>query len=762
MIRYTTRTAAVLVLLASLVPAVSAQVARFKVTVENAATAFPVLKSGVFNTPDGAAGPAPIFPGEQYTIEFTAAPGSQLSFATMFIQSNDLFYAFRPEGIALFDENGDPISGDVTDQVFLYDAGTEVDEEPGTGPNQAPRQSGPNMGEDENGVVELVQGENDGFSYPATADVIRVSIENDGSTGFTMTIENVSTANTLATSTGSVAVPLSPGAFAVHSPDITFYEVGAAANPGIEAIAEDGAAGVYAEALAPLTGVTVPLSPGAFAVHSEDVTFYTLGEAANAGIEAIAEDGNAGVYAEALATVDGVSRSGVFNTPVGAEGPGPIFPGGAYSFEVTARPGDRLSFATMYIQSNDFFLAFPGAGFELFDADGQPNGGDVTDQVFLYDAGTEVDEEPGVGPNQAPRQSGPNAGEEENGVIELVQGENDGFMYEDPSSVIRVTIEVVPATVFTVQIENVSTENTLTTSAGNVAVPLSPGAFAVHTENIAFYEVGASANAGIEAIAEDGNAGVYAGILTSVPEIQDSGVFNTPTGAADPGPIFPGGNYQFDVVATPGDRLSFSTMFIQSNDFFYAFQPDGLPLFDENGDAISGDVTDQVFLYDAGTEVDEEPGTGPNQAPRQSGPNMGEVENGVIELVQGTNDGFTYPETRNVISVTISVAGTVDTEDDIADIPDGFVLDQNYPNPFNPTTRIAYTLDQSMNVRLNVYDLTGRLVTTLVSGEQPAGSYQTQWNGLDARGQLVGSGVYLYRLEGDGFASPARRMVLLK
>ncbi|MEM6335429.1 MAG: spondin domain-containing protein, partial [Bacteroidota bacterium] len=119
MIRYTTRTAAVLVLLASLVPAVSAQVARFKVTVENAATAFPVLKSGVFNTPDGAAGPAPIFPGEQYTIEFTAAPGSQLSFATMFIQSNDLFYAFRPEGIALFDENGDPISGDVTDQVFL-------------------------------------------------------------------------------------------------------------------------------------------------------------------------------------------------------------------------------------------------------------------------------------------------------------------------------------------------------------------------------------------------------------------------------------------------------------------------------------------------------------------------------------------------------------------------------------------------------------------------------------------------------------------
>ena len=200
---------------------------RFRVEIENVATGFGVVKSGVFNTPVGAAAPGPIFPGDAYEFSFTAGPnvtpgsGMNLSFATMFIQSNDLFYTFPADGLALYDANGNARTGDVTSEVLLYDAGTEVNEAPGEGPNQAPRQSGPDTGTDENGVLgRITDGTPDraGFTYPNTADVIKVTLSHDGDTEFTVRIENVSTPSTLATSTGTVAVPLSPGGWAVHVP----------------------------------------------------------------------------------------------------------------------------------------------------------------------------------------------------------------------------------------------------------------------------------------------------------------------------------------------------------------------------------------------------------------------------------------------------------------------------------------------------------------------------------------------------------------
>lgn len=75
----------------------------------------------------------------------------------MFGQSNDWFYAPGANGIALFDAKAVPISGDITDQFYLWDAGTEKDEEIGIGPNQGPRQKGPNTGEAENGPVHRVK-----------------------------------------------------------------------------------------------------------------------------------------------------------------------------------------------------------------------------------------------------------------------------------------------------------------------------------------------------------------------------------------------------------------------------------------------------------------------------------------------------------------------------------------------------------------------------------------------------------------------------
>jgi hypothetical protein len=94
----------------------------------------------------------------------------------MFGQSNDLFYAPKEEGIALFDASGKPVAGDITSQILLWDAGTEVNEEPGLGPNQAPLQPAPNTGPAEHGVVRPISEVKDGFHYPTVAEVLRVTI----------------------------------------------------------------------------------------------------------------------------------------------------------------------------------------------------------------------------------------------------------------------------------------------------------------------------------------------------------------------------------------------------------------------------------------------------------------------------------------------------------------------------------------------------------------------------------------------------------
>jgi len=446
------------------------------VEIENVGAATPVLKSGAFTTPVGASDPAPIMEGDSYEISFTAGPneipnsGMKLSLATMFIQSNDLYYAFEPGGLSLFNDDGTPIGQngavDVTDQVNLYDAGTEGDQTPGSGADQAPRQSSLDTGPSGEGTVAEVTDmdgagrlENDGFSYPAPEDVVEVTVESttdseSGGYAFIVTITNVGA------TVNDAPIPLSPGSYAVHwdqapsGDDVTYpgHAPGEEAGDGIEAIAEDGRpagalppdagtpAGNHVETLQGLTGVTVPLSPGAYAVHASDVSFYEAGSEASAGIEAIAEDGKPGEMRSMLSGADGVKRVGVFNTPIGASEPGPLTPGTSYSFSVEAVPGDRLSLATMYIQSNDLFYAFQPQGLVLYGANDQPLSGDVTDRVMLYDAGTEGDQEPGVGLDQAPRQSSLDTGPSGEGTVTQVDGTNDGFGYPATENIIRVTI----------------------------------------------------------------------------------------------------------------------------------------------------------------------------------------------------------------------------------------------------------------------------------------------------------------------------------
>lgn len=184
--------------------------------------------------------------------------------------------------------------------------------------------------------------------------------------------------------------------------------------------------------------LTTPFAPGVWAVHTAADPLFTAGQVDRGlGLEALAEDGNPAPLAEALAVQAGIAGSGVFNTPTDSDGPGVLLPGNVYQFSVDAVPGDYLSLALMFVQSNDLFVSPDGAGIALFGDDGAPRNGDVTGQLGLWDAGTEVNQAPGIGADQAPRQSGPNTGAAEGGVVQPV---SDSFTYPATADLIRVTI----------------------------------------------------------------------------------------------------------------------------------------------------------------------------------------------------------------------------------------------------------------------------------------------------------------------------------
>lgn len=104
-------------------------------------------------------------------------------------------------------------------------------------------------------------------------------------------------------------------------------------------------------------------------------------------------------------------------------------------------------------------------------------------------------------------------------------------------------------------------------------------------------------------------------------------------------------------------------------------------------------------------------------------------------------------------------------EDDLSGLPKKFGLSQNYPNPFNPTTTINFRLPVAAKVSLNVYNVTGQLVKSLVNDQLPPGEHVVSWNGTTAHNRAVSSGVYFYELRctGDKASYVSRkRMVFLE
>ena len=94
-------------------------------------------------------------------------------------------------------------------------------------------------------------------------------------------------------------------------------------------------------------------------------------------------------------------------------------------------------------------------------------------------------------------------------------------------------------------------------------------------------------------------------------------------------------------------------------------------------------------------------------------------------------------------------------------VPEAVQLEQNYPNPFNSDTIIRFALPSTQEIALEVYNLSGQRVTTLLSGQRSAGRYQVHWDGHTTAGRMLGSGVYFYRLR-TGQQLMTRKLLLLQ
>ncbi len=141
----------------------------------------------------------------------------------------------------------------------------------------------------------------------------------------------------------------------------------------------------------------------------------------------------------------------------------------------------------------------------------------------------------------------------------------------------------------------------------------------------------------------------------------------------------------------------------------------------------------------------------------------------------GNGDGRVYTITytaQDVSGNSNSASSTVTVPHDkgqgkakgrakVALTPDTYSLQQNHPNPFNPETMIEYALPAETHIRLVVYNQMGQIVRTLVDGHRSEGSYAIVWDGTDDSGEDLASGIYLYRIEADGFVQ-TRKMTLMR
>ena len=420
----------------------TARTTTFTVTLTNAANYYNVHSFAERTDFNGgnSQGPGPLNAADlQYQVSFQAVPGTRFTPVTMMGNSNDWFLS--PEdfaGIPLWDANGMPLNGvDIASELILFDLGTEADNIPEAFPP-----AGANVGDaDPNTATRIVdrQGRR-GDTYITAVLDYTPSADGLSAGTFTFTIRPVAAmlpnpAEGPSSNNGFVATP---GIVVLHEladPLFTLGEVDR--GVGLEGIAEDGNPGALFDYFTEeggsgflrLSSTRTVFSPGvAYAFNGERDPFVLQGEVNNPdnGLEEIAEDGNNAV------AFDYLTNLGI---PVAAsEQTSPVGPGESLTFTLTVPEGQdfKLGFATMFVDTNDWFIAYNNAGFPLWDENGVPASGfGASEKSYLFDSGTEADQITGFGADQAPRQGAANTGAEDpNNIVRRV-GPSDGTFLTD-------------------------------------------------------------------------------------------------------------------------------------------------------------------------------------------------------------------------------------------------------------------------------------------------------------------------------------------
>jgi hypothetical protein len=125
-----------------------------------------------------------------------------------------------------------------------------------------------------------------------------------------------------------------------------------------------------------------------------------------------------------------------------------------------------------------------------------------------------------------------------------------------------------------------------------------------------------------------------------------------------------------------------------------------------------------------------------------------------------SND-LSQPLVEIPVTTIMRAASPVSVADDPGATPEPFVLRQNYPNPFGPSTRIQFELREAAEVGLEIFDVRGRRVAVMERALRGPGQHEFVWDGADASGRSVASGVYLYTLT-VGEATATRKMLLMR
>ena len=210
------------------------------------------------------------------------------------------------------------------------------------------------------------------------------------------------------------------------------------------------------------------------------------------------------------------------------------------------------------------------------------------------------------------------------------------------------------------------------------------------------------------------------------------------------------GSYQRDVVAYAFTYV-YST--VQQDAVLWVGSDDGIKIWLNGEEVMSEALTGSHRIAEDRVPVTLQQGE--NRLLLKVKNDLGSY---AFSLLVTDGDGDTSP---GIYYHTDMPVNTAVTSTEAASLPESSVLDQNYPNPFNSGTTIRFSLSESGQVDLSVYNLQGQKVATLEQSMRSAGTYDVRWRGTDDSGHVLASGTYLYKLQTSSYTE-TRKMLLIQ